>query len=64
MSIYNSIKVSSANVQGIRDKQKRIDVLTYLLRDTNILCLQDTHLTETDANHLNINFPNHEFFKI
>ena len=43
--------MSSANVQGIRDKRKRHDVLNYLLNDKNkidILCLQDTHLTHSD----------------
>ena len=60
MELHNILKVSSANVQGIRDKLKRIDVLSYLLVDSNILCLQDTHLTPTDVNSLMLQFPDHE----
>ena len=37
-------------------------MLTYLLKDSNILCLQDTHLTATDINNLIVTFPEHEFF--
>ena len=62
MSLHNRIKVSSANVQGIRDMSKRIDMITYLLKDTNIICLQDTHLTKLDTHCLKTNFPNCEIF--
>ena len=60
MSIYNTIKVSSANVQCIRDLKKQIDVLTYLLKDANIVCLQDTHLTSADLHRTT--FPECEIF--
>ena len=60
MALHNILKVSSANVQGIRDKLKRVDVLSYLLVDSNILCLQDTHLTPSDVNSLLSQFPDHE----
>ena len=42
------------------NKLKRLDVLSYLLVDSNILCLQDTHLTPTDVNSLLSQFPDHE----
>ena len=44
-----SLKVLSANCQGLRNLEKRLYVLTYL-KDTNasIFCLQDTHLLEMD----------------
>ena len=60
MALHNTIKVSSANVQGIRDKTKRFDVLNYLLKDTNILCLQDTHLIKADTRSLMQDFPEYE----
>ena len=60
MALHNILKVSSANVQGIRDKRKQIDVLSYLLVDSNILCLQDTHLTPADVNSLMLQFLDHE----
>ena len=42
-----SIKVLSANCQGLNNNEKRQDVLNYL-KETNasIVCLQDTHLLE------------------
>ena len=51
--IGNSIKVLSANCQGLRNTEKRIDVLSYF-KDTNanIVCLQDTHLIERDLVHV------------
>ena len=52
--------MSSANVQGMRDKLQQIDVLTYLLGNSNILCLQDTHLTPADVNKLMLQFPDQE----
>ena len=41
----------SANCQGLRNTEKRNDVLNFL-KGTNasIVCLQDTHLTENDLN--------------
>ena len=44
-----SLKVLSANCQGLRNLEKRLDVLSYL-KNTNasIVCLQDTHLLEMD----------------
>ena len=53
--IDNKKGLSSANVQGIRDKKMRHDVCNFLLNDQNrinVLCLQDTHLTESDQNDL------------
>ena len=46
--ISESIKVLSANCQGLYNNEKRQDVLHYL-KETNasIVCLQDTHLLET-----------------
>ena len=53
MDVGNVIKVSSANVQGLRNKLKCIDVMNYFLGDgTNILCLQDTHLLQDDEKYL------------
>ena len=47
--IINSIKVLSANCQGLRNTQKLDDILTYLKeKKINIACLQDTHLLESD----------------
>ena len=45
----NSVKVLSANCQGLRNSDKRVDVLNYL-KETNasIVCLQDTHLLDAD----------------
>ena len=43
----------SANCQGLRDKGKRYDVLTYMKSlNPNILCLQDTHLTKDDISSI------------
>ena len=48
-SAGNSIKVLSANCQGLRNMEKRRDVLSYLKdKNANIVCLQDTHLIEDD----------------
>ena len=47
--IGSTLKVLSANCQGLRNKNKRIDVLNYLKETgAGIICLQDTHLTEQD----------------
>ena len=49
----NRIKVLSANCQGLQNKQKRIDVLSYFRdTDSNIICLQDTHWIEKDLKHI------------
>ena len=49
--IGETIKVVSLNVQGFRDKNKRIDVLNYLGKlNPDIISLQDTHLLESDCN--------------
>ena len=45
----NSIKLLSANCQGLRNFQKRADVISYFKeKKANIVCLQDTHLLEED----------------
>ena len=47
--VGNSIKVLSANCQGVRDIEKQIDVLSYFKEtNANIVYLQDTHLIEYD----------------
>ena len=47
----DSIKLLSVNCQGLRGKQKRMEVLTYLKEaKASIVCLQDTHLIEDDLN--------------
>ena len=49
VSVGNSIKVLSANCQGLQNMQKRVDVLSYMKdRKANIISLQDTHWTEKD----------------
>ena len=59
LPLTGSIKVLSANCQGLRTYQKRIDVLSYM-KDTwaSIVCLQDTHLTEQDINSVKQIWPN------
>ena len=47
--IGNSINVLSANCQGLRNAEKRMDVISYFKEtNANIICLQDTHLIEED----------------
>ena len=48
--IGHSIRVLSANCQGLRNNEKRHDVINYF-KDTHasIVCLQDTHWTEKDS---------------
>ena len=49
VKVENSLKVLSANCQGLRNCEKRNDVLTYFKEmGANIICLQDTHLTQRD----------------
>ena len=48
-----TLRIVSANVQGIQTPFKRKDVLEYLeKRSPNILCLQDTHLKCTEENNV------------
>ena len=49
----NSIKVLSANCQGLRTYEKIFDVLSYM-KDMGafFVCLQDTHLTENDTHSI------------
>ena len=47
--IGESIKVLSANCQGLQNNKKMVDVLKYMKeKRPNILCLQDTHWTHSD----------------
>ena len=58
--IDNKIRLSSANVQGSRDKKKWYAVCNFLLNDQNkinVLCLQDTHLIESDQSEMLTLFP-------
>ena len=49
----NSIKVLSENCQGLRSKEKRFDVLSYLReQNASIICLQDTHWVQSDIRDL------------
>ena len=51
--IGNSIKVLSANCQGLGSKEKRTDVLSYFKeQNASIICLQDTHWVEKDIKNL------------
>ena len=51
MQGLNSIKVLSANCQGLHGKQKRTDVLTFLKETkASIVCLQETNLTSKRLN--------------
>ena len=45
----NSISLLSANCQGLRNPDKKFDVITYYKESkASIVCLQDTHLTNND----------------
>ena len=45
----NSISVLSANCQGLRNPDKKYDVIAYYKETkASIVCLQDTHLTNND----------------
>ena len=49
MHSLSSIKVLSANYQGLRSNDKRTDVVSFLKETkASIVCLQDTHLTNKD----------------
>ena len=46
-----TLKILSLNCRGLRNKTKRYDVMNYLKNlKAEIICLQDTHLTESDWN--------------
>ena len=48
-----SIKLLSANCQGLGNIDKRMDVLKYLEQlNCDVVCLQDTHWTEKDSKRL------------
>ena len=52
-NMLDDIKVLSANCRGLKDKKKRYDVLNYLQNTSaDIICLQDTHLTEADTSEV------------
>ena len=49
LNVGNSIRVLSTNCQGLRNIEKRIDVLSYFKeKNASIVCLQITHLIEDD----------------
>ena len=51
--IENNIRVLSVNCQGLRNIEKRTDVISYFKeRNPSILCLQDTHLTDNDVRNV------------
>ena len=52
-ALPDRIVVLSANCQGLRTYEKRVDVLSYF-KNTNasIICLQDTHLLENDRSSI------------
>ena len=53
MASGSSIKVLSANCQGLQNLKKRYDVLAYLKeKHADILCLQDTHWVEKDYKNM------------
>ena len=46
----NKIRIISLNVRGLRNKYKRIAIFNYLKTNKfDIVCLQETHLTEKDV---------------
>ena len=49
-SFVSSIKALSANCQGLRNQEKRTNVLSYFKESgASIVFLQDTHLTQNDT---------------
>ena len=49
----SDLLVLSANCQGLRDKKKQADVISYLSRkNRTFLCLQDTHWTNEDEKYI------------
>ena len=56
MAIMGSsdIDIISANVRGLRQQFKRIDLFEYFKKSkTDIICLRETHLVHKDLNTLN-----------
>ena len=48
MTSHNLVNISSSNVRGLHDPQKRKDVFHYLRgKNIQICCLQETHFTES-----------------
>ena len=48
--LSNKLTILSANCQGLRSDEKRNDVLSYFLdKNPSIVCLQDTHLLDSDV---------------
>lgn len=53
MNTSNDIVLVSANCQGLHDLHKRLDVLKYYENmKVDILCLQDTHLIDSDIKQI------------
>ena len=53
MALDEGIVVSSVNCRGLRDLNKRADVIDYLKQTpSNILCLQDTHWVKKDERNI------------
>ena len=51
--VPSKIVVLSANCQGLRNRDKRTDVLTcHKERNASIVCLQDTHLLDSDMSSI------------
>ena len=49
------LKIISSNVRGIKDTNKRGDMWLYLQKlQADIICLQETHLTENDTHTLKL----------
>ena len=48
-----TIQIESINCRGLRDRNKRLDILEKAKEvKINILCLQETHIIDTDINQL------------
>ena len=48
MEQHNQIKISTSNVRGLHEPQKRKDLFHYLRgKQFQICCLQETHFTES-----------------
>ena len=52
-TLKETVNIYSMNCQGLRNNDKRKDVINYLkLYSVDILCLQDTHLKTSEVNLL------------
>ena len=61
--MVSTLKITSVNCQGLRNKYKRIDVFDYLKNmNQNIYCLQDTHFTKEIENEISCNWGYECFF--